>query len=320
VDDLFTPEDRAAGEPEREAAAARRAGRAEDERWHVRKDGSRFWASGVLTAMDDGGFVKICRDLTDRKRAEDALRDAHDTLEAQVAKRTAELAAANASLVAEAAGRADLARRLASAQEAERRRVARDLHDQVGQTLTALGLAVGAAEAAGPAEAAARLRGIRALADQVGRELHGAAVRLRPTALDDLGLPAAVGQLVADWSARTGVPAEFEAVGMAGGRLPAEAETALYRVVQEALTNAAKHAKASRVSVVVARRDEHATAVVEDDGAGFDPASAGDGRLGLVGMRERVALSGGELEVESEPGAGTTVIARIPLDSDAAGR
>jgi PAS domain S-box-containing protein len=314
---LFTPEDRAAGAPEEEAWQALRYGRAANERWHLRKDGGRFYASGVLTPLGPGGafgFVKVLRDLTDRKRMEDELRDARDRLEELVAERTAALAAALASLEAEAARRADLARRLATAQEDERRRVARDLHDQTGQLLAGLALAVRAAETAGPLPPAAgeRLAEVRRIADDLGRQVHALAVRLRPTALDDVGLEAALGQLVREWAARAGVPIDFETAGLAD-RLPAEAETVLYRVVQEALTNVAKHARATRVSVVVSRHAGTATAAVEDDGVGFDPEAAGAGRLGLVGMRERVTLAGGELDVESAPGAGTTIIARLPI-------
>jgi PAS domain S-box-containing protein len=221
--------------------------------------------------------------------------------------------------------RAELQRRLATAQEDERRRVSRDLHDTVGQTLTALSLSVRAVRDAGPLPEAAlaRLEQVQRLADELARQLHELAVRLRPTALDDLGLEATVQQLVADWSARTGVPADFQAINCED-RVPPEVETALYRVVQEALTNIAKHAGAGHVSVVLTYRREVVAALVEDDGVGFDveratqppaPArpNAGRGRLGLLGMRERVALVGGVLEIESIPERGTTIIARIPL-------
>jgi PAS domain S-box-containing protein len=225
------------------------------------------------------------------------------------------------------AARAELQRRLATAQEDERRRVSRDLHDTVGQTLTALSLSVRAVRDAGPLPEAAlaRLGQVQRLADELARQLHELAVRLRPTALDDLGLEAAARQLVADWSARTGVPADFQSVGC-DGRLPSEVETALYRVVQEALTNVAKHARAGQVAVILTCPKGEVIVAVEDDGAGFEADSATQtpapgraqgerGRLGLLGMRERVTLVGGTLEVESAPGQGTTVIARIPLAS-----
>jgi PAS domain S-box-containing protein len=315
---LFTPEDRAAGAPEEEQLAADRRGRASHERWHLRMDGSRFFASGVLTPYGlsgSQGYVKVLRDLTERKRMEDELRAARDELGVRVEERTRELAAALDALEAEMARRAELTRRLATAQEAERRRLARDLHDTAGQTLTALGLAA----------AAGNMAQVRELAADLGRELHEVAVRLRPTVLDDVGLTAAVRVLCDEWTCRTGVPVEFEAVGVESERLPPEVETTLYRVAQEALTNAARHAGATRVSLMVGRRDNDAVAVVEDDGGGFDPEAprtltpGRTGGLGLPGMRERVALLGGSVEVESAPGQGTTVIARIPLGEVTAG-
>lgn len=310
-DELFTPEDRAAGAPAAEVEAARRDGRATDERWHLRKGGERFFASGALTPLAGGrGFVKVLRDLTERKWIEDELLRTREQLQKSVSVRTAELAAALDSLETEMLRRNELARRLSTAQEEERQRLARDLHDTVGQTLTGLALAA----------AAGQLEQVRRLADELSRELHDVAVRLRPTALDDLGLAAAARELVAEWSARAKVPVDFQAVGAEALRLPREIETALYRVVQEALTNVARYAGATRVSVVVGRREEEAVAVIEDDGFGFDPEAVPRtpvpgrrGGLGLVGMRERVELLGGALEVDSAPGAGTTVIARIPL-------
>lgn len=316
ADELFTPEDRAAGAPAAEAEQARRAGRAADERWHLREDGSRFWASGVLTPLGPGGadgFVKVLRDLTDRKRMEDELRAARDQLEARVAERTTELAAALESLEGEMGRRADLARRLSTAQEDERKRVARDLHDSVGQLLAGLALAFKAVEgAAVPPPVAAKLADAQRVADALGKEVHALAVRLRPTSLDDLGLEAALAQLVNEWSARSGVRAEFHAAGIETDRLPAEVETTVYRVVQEALTNIARHAGATAVGVVVRRTGGYVSVVVEDNGSGFDPSAATD-RLGLVGMRERVSSVGGELEIESRPGAGTSIIITIPV-------
>jgi PAS domain S-box-containing protein len=213
------------------------------------------------------------------------------------------------------AAREELMRRLVTAQEDERRRVARELHDSVGQLLTALSLGVRAVRDAGPLPPAAleRLDEVQRVADELGRTTHDLAVRLRPTALDDVGLVAAVQHEVADWSARTGVEVRFQAVGLGSQRFPPEVETVLYRVVQEALTNVLRHANARLVSVVIERANGLAIAIIEDNGIGFDPdAAAGGGRLGLLGMRERVALLGGMLEVESSPGAGTTVIARLP--------
>ncbi len=255
------------------------------------------------------------------------LREAHDRLEGRVAERTAELVAANASLRAEIgtreaaeADRRELLRRLVTAQEDERRRIARDLHDQMGQLVAALGLGLKAFEDANPDLSPARplLVRLRELTDLIGREVHHLALELRPTALDDLGLQTALATYAEAWSERSGVEIDFQAAGLDTGRLPEAAETALYRVVQEALTNVLRHAGARRVSLVLQRLPGQAVAVVEDDGVGFDAEAvtvpAGDGgRLGLLGMRERMALVGGTLTVESAAGRGTTVIARVPL-------
>ena len=217
--------------------------------------------------------------------------------------------------------RVSLLRRLETAQEDERLRLSRELHDQIGQLLTGLNLGLSAAEdalrrnIAGP-DPAARLRPLRGLVEEIGREVHDLALELRPTALDDLGLAAALRNYVEHWSRRTCVAADFQTTD--GNRLPREAETALYRVVQEALNNVLKHAQAKRVSVLLKWRDGQVMAIVEDDGIGFDgeggfAAAQVRGRLGLLGMRERMAAVGGTLEVESSPGGGTTLFARVPL-------
>ncbi|MBP3954043.1 PAS domain-containing protein [Gemmata sp. G18] len=285
------------------------------------------WPDGSVRWLRDRGDVfgdsrtgtrrmaGVCVDVTDLKDAEEALQRAHAGLETRVIERTTELASALESLGSEMARRVDLTRRLATAQEDERRRVARDLHDSVGQLLAGLSLAVKAVETAGelPPASAARLTEVQRMADALGREIHGLAVRLRPTSLDDIGLEPALEQLVAEWSGRCGIRADFHSTGLGPSRLPPDIETALYRVVQEALTNVARHALATTVSVVISRPDGYVTAVIEDDGAGFDPEAGPKGRLGLLGMRERVALAGGTMEVESAHGQGTTIIVRIRL-------
>jgi signal transduction histidine kinase len=126
-----------------------------------------------------------------------------------------------------------------------------------------------------------------------------------------------LGQLVGEWSARTNVHVDLQISDLEDERLPPDVETALFRIVQEALTNVARHARAQHVSVVVQRHEGNAIAVVEDDGVGWNPDRGANGRLGLVGMRERVTLAGGRLEIESAPGEGTTVIARVPLATSA---
>ncbi len=322
---LFTPEDRAAGEPEAEVRIAVLEGRAANERWLVNRAGVRFYASGVLARLGDQGprgFVKVAGDLTVRKRMEDDLRQARDELELRVAERTAELAQANEALREALEARQELLRRLVTAQEDERRRISRELHDGLGQELTALILGLKALEQAIPETTPGhtRLREVEAIVNRIGRETHDLAIDLRPTALDDLGLGTALATYVARWSERTGIAAAFERLGLEGTRLPLEVETAVYRVVQEALNNVAKHAAARHVSVIVERSGVELTALVEDDGRGFapDPRSAGSDprQLGLLGMRERIGLIGGTLLIESGEGVGTTLRARIPLALD----
>jgi signal transduction histidine kinase len=141
---------------------------------------------------------------------------------------------------------------------------------------------------------------------------------LRPTVLDDFGLELALRRYADEWAALSGVPVDFHSRGVTEQRLAPELETTLYRITREALTNVFRHAKAKRVSVLVERRAEHVSLIVEDDGLGFDAAATlGDsttqGKLGLLGMQERATLAGGSLEIESNPGAGTTVFVRLPL-------
>jgi two-component system CheB/CheR fusion protein len=326
---LFTPEDRAANVPALELQQALLKGRAEDERWHIRKDGSRFFASGVMTPMENPGlrgFAKVARDLTDRKRAEEALRRAHDELEQRVEERTQQLTVANAKLQAEAERRAHLERarqevlrQLVTAQEDERQRIARELHDELGQQLVGLRLGLDSLlqASADPAQLPARVQNLQKLIGQIDDDVERLALELRPSVLDNLGLIAALQQYVADWSAHHELHAEFAAVGSTTRLVPV-VEIVLYRAVQEALTNVLKHAGAYEVSVVLKQLPDHVQLIVEDDGRGFvidgtAEEHAAARHLGLLGMRERVALVGGSFAIESVPGQGTTIFVRIPL-------
>lgn len=215
------------------------------------------------------------------------------------------------------AERRDLLRAMAQGQEEERRRVARDLHDQIGQTVTGLSLGLRTLEArlAGADPGVdERLAWLRCLAAGIGQDIHRAAADLRPAALDDFGLLPALAALAAEWRARHGMLVDVQAVGTVD-RLPPEIETAIFRAVQEALTNALKHARARTVSVLLERRTDGLRLIVEDDGDGFDPEAAPPDarpRLGLSGMRERLQMVGGALEVESAPGHGTTLFVTVP--------
>jgi signal transduction histidine kinase len=207
----------------------------------------------------------------------------------------------------------DTLRRVVEAQELERARLARELHDETGQSLTSVLLGLrGVEEASGAEETREAAAAVRELVVETLQGVRKLAVELRPSALDDFGLMPALERLTQTFSAQTGVAVELETT-LTSARLPGEVETVVYRIVQEALTNVTKHAAASRVSVFLARKDGAVAAVIEDDGVGFEPAPAEDGGLGLLGMRERVGLMGGRFIVESRAGAGTTIAVEVPL-------
>jgi PAS domain S-box-containing protein len=281
---LFTPEDRESGAPERELEKARNEGRAEDERWHVRKDGSRFWASGfvrpVLEAEDNLiGFSKVARDLTERKRAEKAL---------------------------------DEVRR------AERERLARDLHDLVLQDL-AYALQVAQAyrltRKEHEGEGALNLKAIIDSLRRASQGLREALYELRAGETVGRALPRAVEDLVA-LERRRSKAMEVELTVQEGvpTKLPEEVCKGVLLVVREALTNARRHSSARRVRVVLGATEEEIVVEVSDDGVGFDPRQSTQS-VGLGAMRERTALLSGRLAVFSEPAEGTTLRLRVPRPS-----
>jgi PAS domain S-box-containing protein len=207
---------------------------------------------------------------------------------------------------------AALTSRLISVQDEERQRIARDLHDNIGQQVTALRLKV---ESMAPmaGELAPRLHEAQAMIEELDRQLDFIASDLRPAALD-LGVGTAIKQFVSQWSSTFGIAAEFHPASPERLRLPPDAETHLYRVAQEALNNIYKHAQATQVSVVLERKGSGAVLIIEDNGRGFDPeARSHDRGLGLVGMRERAQIVGGALDIETTPGRGTTIYLKVPL-------
>ena len=229
--------------------------------------------------------------------------------------RLAEIFAARAAVAVELRQRVarDALERVLSAQEDERRRLARELHDETGQALTSILLGLRGLEGAkDPKALQAALDEVRELVRSTLQDVRQLAVELRPTALDDFGLVAAVERLTATFAEQTGIAVEFVS-NLPTGRLAPDVETALYRVIQESLTNVVKHARAGHVSVVLTQKAASVSVVVEDDGVGFEPAGTRDGGLGLVGMRERVGLLGGRMAIESRPGAGTTFVTEVPL-------
>jgi signal transduction histidine kinase len=243
------------------------------------------------------------------KEGEDA-RFSHEDL------RLAETFAARAAVAVELSQRVarDAMRRVVEAQELERRRLARELHDETGQALTSILLGLKPLEdaLAGDPGRAAALAGLREQVVSALQDVRRLAVELRPAVLDDYGLVPALERLIDSFAEQSDVRVDFHSA-LGEARLPSEVETALYRVVQESLTNIVKHANARNVSVSLARRKSGVAAVIEDDGVGFDQRTVSQDGIGLLGMRERLALIDGRLEIESRPGAGTTLVAEVPV-------
>jgi signal transduction histidine kinase len=211
------------------------------------------------------------------------------------------------------AERDDLRRRLMSAQEEERLRLARDLHDQTGQGMTAAILELKAIEPFVGKKGLDRVRFLHKHLDELSKLLHRTAWELRPLSIDELGLTNALENYLSNWAKKLGIDADFHCSDTGLDGRSNEIRTTVYRVVQEGLTNIARHAAdATRVSVVIGMSEQTLYLVIEDNGRGFDPAATPLG-LGLAGMRERLLLVGGRLTVESSDSTGTTVFARIPI-------
>jgi signal transduction histidine kinase len=209
------------------------------------------------------------------------------------------------------ASRRETLRRVVEAQERERRRLAIELHDETGQSLAAVLMGLRRLEEAGDLAAVrTTVAELRETVVNAVQELRALAVELRPKALDDFGLAPALDRLIDTYSRRTGLEVESHLAGLEP-RLSEPVESALYRIAQEALTNIAKHAGASAVSIVTRRDGERLTMIVEDNGTGFDAAAPAEG-LGLVSMRERAELLGGSLRVESTTEHGTTLVVEVP--------
>jgi PAS domain S-box-containing protein len=292
--------------------------RDEDALW-PRRDGTSFPVAYSIAPIhrDDTvvGAVITFRDMTEAQRLH-RLQEAYTALEVEVRVRKEAEQARQAML-----------QQLVTAQEDERRRIARELHDQMGQDLTALLLGLKAlADAMAPAAAAHHhLAQVQALATRLGHNVRALAVQLRPAALDGLGLTVALTTYLEAWSAQAQVVADIHTTGLDGSQLPLAVETTLYRLVQEALTNVLKHAQASNVSVIIERKRGAVHLIVEDDGVGFDVAktqqsAVQERRLGLLGMHERVAQLGGTITIESTATSGTTLFVTLPLPAAGEGK
>lgn len=208
-----------------------------------------------------------------------------------------------------------LSRRLVEVQESERRHIARELHDEAGQALVSLryGLRLLEREIDGGEVVTGRVTELMQRTDAVIDGLHRLAADLRPASLDHLGLEAALRQYARSAGSKFGLQVRFKATGFGDERLPSVVETALYRVVQEAMTNVVRHAKATQVDVLLENRGERVMVLVEDNGVGFEPQRVPRDRdhIGLLGMRERAEALGGTLTIESAPGSGTTIVVEV---------
>ncbi len=299
---FYTPEDLAEGLPAKVLAEALASGHCEREGWRIKKDGSRFWGNVDVSAVRDAsghlrGFVKVTRDMTERREAE-------ETMRANQARLT------------------QLSHQLLEVEETERRRLARELHDQLGQSLALLQINLQAAqEEVGPGNPARILQEQIAIVEGMHEQVRNLALNLRPSLLDDLGLVPALRWHLDRLAQSSGLKFRFKAAGSVT-RCSAEIETSCFRVAQEALSNVLHHAQARNVSVNLAQAAGELILRIRDDGTGFDPmtarqrGAAGRG-LGLLMMEERMKLVGGDLSILSRSAKGTTLCARFPLTSPA---
>jgi PAS domain S-box-containing protein len=293
---FFLPDHAARGDPGMQLQFASIQGRYESEGWRVRKNGSQFWAHVIVTPLLDEtgksrGFSEITHDITERKRAEEDLHSYAERLKIT-------------------------SRRLVEVQEAERRHLARELHDRVGQNLTALGINLSIVASGLPAgskpELAGRLEECSSLVEGTVDAMRNVMAELRPHALDDYGLPAALRSLATGFSRRTGIQVAFEG-DAPGAELPKPVDLAMFRIAQEALNNVAKHSNAQRVEIAIRRTNGRATLSVRDNGIGFDPKriespSPDAAGWGLLIMRERAEAVGARFSLKAGLNTGVQVL------------
>jgi PAS domain S-box-containing protein len=320
---LYPEEDVRGGKPHRLLEIARKEGRLEDEGWRVRKDGSRFWADVVITSLLDAegnvrGFAKVTRDLSERRRAEETLRQSIEQRETEMERRVrAELSAREA----EASVR-ELSLRLLRLQEDERRRLGRELHDSVGQLLVAAKLALGAldGQASPPTAREAIIAECNQCLEAALREVRTVSYLLYPPMLEEMGLRTAIEWLLEGFRQRSGIEVKLEFVPEVG-TLARDTELALFRVLQESLTNVHRHSGSATAQVRLALEGQNIVLEIKDQGKGTKGSVldlSGDSvcslGVGLRGMYERMRQINGRLEFFSSD-EGTTVRATAPLQS-----
>jgi len=318
---IFLPEDKAKGAVEKEIEIALDEGRAPDRRYHLRKDGSRFWADGVLMRIDDDagqlrGFAKVARDATDQRRIEDEVAHARDEMEQRVVERTRELLAMNNELERTMAQRQQLERELLEISEREKRRIGEDLHDMVCQELTATALFLQSSAKKIAKQSPAAAKTLAESAQTVNRNVviaRALAGGLQAIELSASGLKQALQELAGQACENTGIKCHFKCAR--GVRVRNDAVALhLYRVAQEAVTNAVKHSDAKNILISLDHDKTHVCVSVQDDGKGFSVEKRRKGKgLGVHMMRYRANALGGELKIERRKTGGMDVTCKIPV-------
>jgi PAS domain S-box-containing protein len=317
---FYPEEDIREGKPQRELDEALQAGHFEEEGWRLRKDGSRFWASVVITALKDDsgapyGFSKVTRDFTEKRKAQEALEKSNAALEQQIVEKTA----AQRKLQASERSLRELSGQLLRIQDHERGRLGRELHDTIGQYLGALKMGLEVMKSTPPAKSAGDHLGecIR-IADDCIREVRTISYLLYPPMLEEMGLPMAIEWHVEGFTKRSGIQVNCE-IQAEIGRLPRDVEVAIFRVFQESLTNIHRHSGSPTADVRLWLEEGNIVLEVKDHGKGappsvleFSPDALGTLGVGLRGMNERVRQLRGKLKLSSSE-KGMTVRAAIPI-------
>ena len=275
----------------------------------------------ILNDKEPAKMVGVNYDITEKMLIQEKLQIFNEQLEQKVFERTSELKKANTNLQIETEERINLLRQLVSSQENERSRIARDLHDELGQQLTALRLNLESLknQCLNDAELLKDIKNSQAIAETLDSDVSFLAWKMRPTALDDLGLVTALENYTREWSQRFNIEIDLHVTNINKKRFSAEIETNLYRIAQEALNNVSKHSQADNVVILLKLHREKISLIIEDNGRGFDLEEERENNkrgVGISSMRERADLIGGSFEIETAPGDGTTIYIRVPAISD----